>query len=131
MRISDAVNGVVKTRPFEEISRYVMAFRLDDGSWDGELYPSMADARRHQKGDDNLYAYLFLRSAMAGIPHKEAFAWLSYCRMVHDLGGRMPDPDSMRGNSAPVMPLTNEDWAQKVDLVLAQSGYDISRYLKD
>jgi hypothetical protein len=130
-RMSDAINQKVKDLGFSEVSRYTMAFRLDDGTTDGTLYTSMKEAKKHQKGDYNHYAYINLRSAMAGMPEREAFAFLSYARMAYDAGMRLPDPESTWGDHAPVMPLTNEEWSQKVDQVLLASGYDLSRYLKD
>lgn len=130
-RIADIINGKVVAHPFDEIVRSFMAFDLGDGESDGILYPSVREARAHQKKDFNYYVYFCLREAPGGITAKQAWAILTYARAAYDAGMRMPDPESTYGDYAPVAPLPMEDQAAHLSEFLRKSGFSLARYVKE
>jgi hypothetical protein len=129
-RIADTINNACLIHEFDEVVRSFMAFSLDDGSSDNVLYPSVREARKHQKGDYNHYVYFSLREAPGGITEKAAFHVLLYARAARDAGMRMPDPDSTYGDHAPVTPLCEENRSEHISEFLQRSGFTLARYTK-
>lgn len=128
-RVSDIVNGKITAHPFEEIQRSWMAFMLSNGDSDGELYPSMGDARRHQIGDDQQYAYISFRNCLGGMEPGAARVFMTYARAVYDAGGRMPDPDRpITQQSQLVMPLGREVIGSQLRGLFAKSGKTAEYY---
>jgi hypothetical protein len=72
----------------------VFACRLSDGTSDGVLYDSLADAVRGQRHNADWYA--FLRVQPGGMTVCAAAALLRMHRLVHDAGGRMTGTDVPR-----------------------------------
>jgi hypothetical protein len=79
------------------------AFRLSDGSSDGQTYPTFADAYNHQATFmQDLTMYL-------QIPRDDcspdtAQRLLNFWRQARDAGFRPPDPDSIPKGGAPFAP---------------------------
>lgn len=71
------------------------AVKLSDGSSDNSLYPSKREAIRHQKGDEQLYAYVQIVPATMSV--KMATTFLSTYRKFYDAGLRMIDRDHRAG----------------------------------
>lgn len=127
-RMSDIVNGITVAQPWEVRTRSWLAFRLEDGESDGELYDSLPDARNHQ-ADEKLCCYLTLRSAINGMDPKEAQVFLDFHRMAYDAGFRMTDPDAPTSQQRTlVMPLPREELSRQMKRLMDRSGKSISRY---
>jgi hypothetical protein len=47
-RMCDTINAMICFRPWDQLVRVCMAFRLDDGTTDGTFYPNRATALRYQ-----------------------------------------------------------------------------------
>jgi hypothetical protein len=78
-RLSDtvALHFLAATDKMDPVGQWC-AFRLDDGTSDGALYPSKDDAMRHQKSDPKLYCYLEITPD--GISPKDARHFLKINR---------------------------------------------------
>lgn len=92
------------------------AFRLDDGR---ERHPytafaSWRDAVRSCGWDRDFTTYLFITPD--GMQPKEAEAWLTYTRQLHDAGFRLPDPDDIIQPDI-TMPLLPADRARQIKLL--------------
>lgn len=122
-RISDAVNAQAIAQPFDVLVRSWMAFKLEDGSSDGVLYDSRADAIRHQT-DERTCLYLCLREAPGGMLPMAAKALINFHRMAYDAGGRVTHPSDKQL----IMPLANEDLMSQYRRLLRKSGQPIERY---
>jgi hypothetical protein len=123
-RVADIINGQAVAQPFDVLVRSVMAFRLSDGTSDGELYDSQETAKAHQGATPCMY--LSLREAPGGMLPMQAQSVLTYWRMIHDAGG---GPDS--GPRAMVMPLAREDLLSQMKRMAAISGRPPERYTKE
>jgi len=71
-----------------------MAFRLQDGKWDGALYDSKRDAVRHQSNE--FYAF-YVKIHPGGMHVCEAEVMLKVHRQMYDRGWRLADPDAKTG----------------------------------
>lgn len=85
-RLSDAVNLAVL---LGGAGRWI-AGRLSDGSTDGLIYDSKADAIRHQL-HENQCAYV--KVPPGGMPPLEATRYLQIHRELYAAGARLADPD--------------------------------------
>lgn len=82
-------------------------FALADGTpLDNTPYPTWNDAVKAAKWDRDNYMYLEIQPD--GMPYREANAVLTYARIVHKMGHRIPDPDWV-DYEASVMPRTPHD----------------------
>lgn len=80
-----------------------MAIRLADGSSDGVLYDTKADAVRHQLHETQCAYFSFRFSPMGFARVKDAAIFLSWNRAAYDAGHLLPDPEQTLR-----MPTTNE-----------------------
>lgn len=122
-RISATVNAQAVAQPFEVLVRSWMAFKLSDGTSDGVLYDSRADAIAHQS-DERTCLYLCLREAPGGMLPMQARALIRFHRMVYDAGGRVTHPSDRQL----IMPLANEDLMSQYRRLLRTSGHPLNRY---
>jgi hypothetical protein len=99
-RIFDAINMKVVSKPFDELARSWMAFRLDDGTTDGNLYPSKQSAMDHVSNEFH-YVYFFMRGALSGSNPVDCQLWLEFQRHAYDSGHRLSTP-----NADLIMPLS-------------------------
>lgn len=83
------------------------AVALHDGASDHVLYDSKRDAIRHQKHNEQFYAYV--RIVPASMSPCEAESFLATHRALYDRGLRMPDPDDVDGGREVIPRLTVED----------------------
>ena len=87
----------------------VFACRLNDGTSDDVLYESLADAVRHQRHNENWYA--FLRVTPGGMSVCATASLLRIHRQVYDAGGRMSGTDVPR---VAIPRLTTEDVTEQI-----------------
>jgi hypothetical protein len=92
-------------------SRGFAVFALADGRpMDHVAYETWRDAVRAAKW--NRDRYIFLEIQPDGMPNvREAIAALTYARIIHDLGHRIPSPDWEAGPLAASMPHQPRDRA--------------------
>ncbi len=104
-RMSGNINAhVVFTDPGQLRGSW-LAIRLADGSCDGVLYGTKADAIRHQL-HEQLCLYFPLGRALGGANPKDCQILLDLHRHIYDAGGRLAD-------------------AEAPDLIVSTRGYDI------
>jgi hypothetical protein len=101
-RASDIVNSYIAFVPWEELRTKVIAIRLSDGGYDGNLYDSKREAVRHQS-DEFLCAYVFFRNLMGGASPREMEIFLKWNRDAYDAGFRLPDPMEVNGGPDLIM----------------------------
>lgn len=102
-RMSDAIGLAVLSHSVEQLAHGWMAFALEDGSTDHTVYPSKAEAVRHQS-NEFLYCYLCLARCLGSIPVKDAQIFLDMNRHLRRHGGRIADPDE----KSVIMPIGRE-----------------------
>lgn len=92
-RISDTYNLHLEAAGTAAIGQYI-ACALEDGTSDGDLYPTKRDAMRMQKSRPDLYCYP--RIVVGGLERKDALVFLHFCRDAFRRGLRLTDPDDAR-----------------------------------
>lgn len=92
-RASDQVNAFITFTPFEELRNGWMAFALADGQNDGVVYPSRAEAIRHQS-NEKLYAYVSFRALIGGANPKDMQIWFDVQRDAYDAGMNFHEPEA-------------------------------------
>lgn len=95
-RMSYAVNNVIAHKSWGELQNGFMAFRIDDGTTNGTVYDSKADAMRFT--DEQYNAYFCFRQAMGGANPTDCQLFLNIHRHVYDSGGHMRNPDVERSH---------------------------------
>lgn len=97
-RIADALNVYLNglRNHLWELRDKWMAFKLSDGTSDGQLYDSKRDAVRHQ---DNEFQCLYICfvNIMGGATAPEVVRVLNFTRDAYDAGFRLADPDDVNG----------------------------------
>lgn len=111
-RASDIINGIITAHPWDDIKDKFIAIRLEDGSSDGNIYDTKADAVRHQTHEQQC-AYVGFRNLVGGATPKEMAIYLKFNRDAYLAGMRLIDPDNQRN---PVQ-----------DLLIPAAGYDRMR----
>lgn len=102
-RCSEAINNHLHVHGMNAIGKWV-AIKLHDGSSDGVMYDTRADAIRHQI-HEQLCCYV--KIPPAGMPVGDAEGYMAFVRKAYDGGFRLIDPDDERQL---VMPYTLEDF---------------------
>lgn len=105
-RAADHHNLHLTAVGLDAVGRF-FAVALHDGSSDGVLYDSKADAVRHQRHNEQFYCYVPITPA-AKTPC-EMETWIAYVRALYDAGARLPDRDAPHGGPQPIPRLTIED----------------------
>ena len=111
-RASDIINGLITAHPWDDIKDKFVAIRIGDGSSDGVIYDTKADAVRHQSHEQQC-AYVGFRNLVGGATPKEMAIYLKFNRDAYKAGMRLIDPDNQRN---PVQ-----------DLLIPAKGYDEMR----
>lgn len=90
-RIADQVNARIHFNDPMDIRHCWMAFDLNDGSSKGDLYDSLADAKKHT--DEFKTAYIAMIGVLGGISAQDAGIYLDFCRAAREanLGHRDPN----------------------------------------
>jgi hypothetical protein len=100
-RMSDAINARITFGSWE-IRNCWMAFRLQDGSTDGNLYDTKADAIRHVS-NYKYWAFFCFRNAMQGAKPFDCQIFLDLHRHAYENGGQLTDPDARHPNNPRIM----------------------------
>lgn len=116
-RIADNFNARITFMKWDEIQNSWMAFRLQDGSTDGTVYPTRRDAIRHQSNEQQC-CYLAFKNCPNGITVAEAGRFLWFTRKAYDAGMRLPDPDDQFGGPEAFMPTEQYDNLKRLGLVI-------------
>lgn len=95
-KMSDQINGrITFLNPWELRDKW-MAFRLQDGWSDGNVYDSKRDAVRHCT-NEKYFAFFCFRNAMGGANPKDCQIFLDVARHQYDIGAPLADPEDMHG----------------------------------
>jgi hypothetical protein len=92
-RMSDRINLMVMSHPWDTLCNSWMAFKLADGNSDGVLYDTRQDAIKHQL-HETMCAYFHMRNGMGGANARDCQLFLNVHRQVYDAGGRFTDPQA-------------------------------------
>ena len=107
-KMSDAINSRLTFSNPIEIAHCYMAFKLQDGSTDGNLYDSKADAIRHVS-DYRYWAFFCFRNALGGANPKDCQLFLDIHRHAYENGGQLADPDDVSGGPDAIVPIAQHD----------------------
>lgn len=91
-----------------------IAIALHDGSSDDTLYDSKRDAVRHQRHNEQWYAFICI--VPPSMKYCDAEVMLDVHRRMYDAGLRMTDPDHKHGGMDVIKRVTVEDqlaWASR------------------
>lgn len=102
-RMSDGACIAWAVYNFDSVGKF-MAFKLEDGSTNHDLYPSKADAVRH----NDEFTHCFIRLHPAGMTVCEAEIMLKFHRQAYDAGFRLTDPDKANGGKELIPRITSE-----------------------
>lgn len=108
--MAEILNNVRMSHDWDDIKHAWMAFALEDGSSDGTVYDSRADAIRVNRNRSRKLFYVALRTIMHGITAHEATQILALTRVQSERGRYNPREDSQD----PITPLTREDYAAEL-----------------
>lgn len=89
-RIADQINARVQFTPWDMKGKW-MAFALSDGSTRGDVYDSLAEAKRFT--DEWKTAYFDMTSVLGGVTAKDAGIYLDFCREARDANLSHADPN--------------------------------------
>jgi hypothetical protein len=89
-RFSDNVNALLTFSDAWEIRHSWIAVKLEDGSYDGTIYDTRADAIRHQS-DERLCCYFPIGNFASGLSALDAQLILDLQRHAYDAGMRITD----------------------------------------
>lgn len=92
-RMSDTVNLIISSNPWDVIVHSWVAISLETGGYDGTLYDSRGAAIAHQS-DARYWFYLCLRNAQGGITPVDAQLLINSQRAIYEAGGRMVEPEA-------------------------------------
>jgi hypothetical protein len=95
-RASDTINGMVVFHGSWDLRNSWMAFRLADGTSDGNLYDTKADAIRHVS-NYKYYFFFCFRNSPGGSNPRDMQLWIDMHRHAYDHGGNLTDPDAKDG----------------------------------
>jgi hypothetical protein len=90
-RIADQINARFTFNDPVAIRHCWMAFALSDGTTKGDLYESLAEAKKYT--DEWKTAYFSLLQCFGGVSVSDAAEYLDFCRQARDanLGHRDPN----------------------------------------
>lgn len=114
-RMSDAINARITFGSWE-LRNCWMAFRLQDGSTDGNIYDSKIAAINHVS-DYKYWAFFCFRNAMGGANPFDCQLFLDLHRHAYVNGGQLPDPDAKH-------PQNSRLSTGGPDLIVSSAGYD-------
>jgi hypothetical protein len=90
-RIADQINARVRFNDPVAIRHCWMAFALSDGTSRGELFESLAEAKKYT--DETRTAYFAMIGVMGGITPFDAAVYLGFCREARDANLMHADPN--------------------------------------
>lgn len=108
-RVADVYN-LHRTAGGLDIVGHWIACRMSDGSSDQVLYVTRRDAVRHQKHNEQQYAFVQIRPSSMSVC--EAASFLRFARMAYDAGFRLTDPQHRAGGRQIITRLGREDQAR-------------------
>lgn len=106
-RLSDNINALAVAQPLDVLTHSWIAVSLADGSYDGTLYDTRADAVKHQVHETQC-AYVCLKEAISGMDIREAYAYLKFHRDAYAKGYVFTDPERPHGGVDLRLPVTQE-----------------------
>lgn len=114
-RFAEIVSNIRMSNDWDDIKNSWIAVKLEDGSCDGTVYDTRAEAIKFNTNKANKYFYVALRNAIHGLTAKEATLMLAMVRTQAARGRYHPEdqPD-------PIMPLSRETFND--ELVSTKQG---------
>lgn len=91
-RVSDTINGLVAFKLPEELAHTWCAFKLADGTTDGNLYYTKKEAVDHQL-DEKLCMYIYMRRCLTGVNPRDMQLFLDMHRFAYEEGIPFHYPD--------------------------------------
>lgn len=116
---SDAAQRMADTMNLHALAKAKgwAVFTLADGRSDSTAYETYAEALRSARWDRDRYLYLQIPAGGVSDP-AEMQGCLDYARVIHDLGGRLPDPRDFNAGDRdfPIHqpPVMRRDWSRQI-----------------
>lgn len=93
-RMSGTINSILAfTTDWWGLRSRWLAFRLQDGSYDGAVYDTREDAIRHQS-DPSLCAFFGFRTAMGGANPRDCQIFLNVHRQARESNLQLSEPEA-------------------------------------
>ena len=102
--------------PLECVGHW-FAVALNDGTSDGVLYPTKQECIRHQKHNEQWYAFVRMMPGTMTVCDAEIF--LATHRKMYDAGLRMQDPDDRNGGRDIIPRVNQEDQFSQIMSILS------------
>ena len=95
--MADHINGVIAFQGHAwDLRNSWMAFRLEDGYSNGDVYDSKRAAVRHVPNEKH-FAFFSFRNAPGGVTAFDCQLFLDVHRNAYEYGNSLHDPDDIRG----------------------------------
>jgi hypothetical protein len=107
-RMSDIVNSLLTFNQPWELRTKWLAIKLENGGWDGNVYDSMADAKRFS--DPDRCCYFSYINCLGGCTPRECERFLHFHRKAREAGHNQADP----GNPHTLFPSVAQNDAMKI-----------------
>lgn len=109
-RASDVINTYIAHRGWDELKDKWLAFRMDTGENDANLYDSKRDAVRHQANEFQRFYISFRGLGPGGSNARELAIVFGFQREAYKAGFRLPDPDADDGGPEVLMTSARYDF---------------------
>jgi len=116
-RMADIINERCTWFPFSVLQSKWMAFRLQDGSSDKQLYDTRKDAVRHQT-NENQCCFFSFRNAPGGVQTRDIWLYMQFHRHAYSRGARMNDPEAQNGGRDFIMPVERQGVVRQVSKLI-------------
>jgi hypothetical protein len=121
-RMADIINERLTWFPFHELASKWMAFKLENGDSDKQMYDTRRDAVRHQV-NENLCCYFTFRNCPGGVQLRDAWLYMQFHRHAYSKGARLADPDNANGGRDFILPITRSGVASQVSKLIVPGRY--------
>jgi hypothetical protein len=102
-RAADLINMYRNSLPYDDLKTKWMAFRLEDGSSDGNIYDTCKEAIDHQKFEQECW-YVSFVNLVAGATAGDCERMLAFYAYVYKRGGRFVPPVNGKAPMQHVIP---------------------------
>lgn len=114
-RMCDTINGRIAFIPFMDLRTKWMAFKLQDGSSNGDLYDTRKDAVRF---NPEYCCYFTFLNTPGGATVRDIWLYMQFHRHAYSRGARMADPDDNNGGKDFLLPVTRSGVASQVSKLI-------------
>lgn len=121
-RMADIVNERLTWFPFAVLASKWMAFKLENGDSDKNLYDTRADAVRHQS-NENLCCFFSFKNSPGGIEMRDAWLYMQFHRHAYSRGARLSDPGQRDGGRDFALPIERSEVVAQMSKLIVPGRY--------